>query len=294
MDERHQYREIDSNTIINGQPIGLFNFTNNDLKKQTKISLEDIGVLAYGNFIFYEPERMKWFKEFEESAETRPDDLVWKLLRVRKHLFEPRDRKPIEEPKNHFIKPEMEKQDGIFEVQVSAKCGINPHTVGFIVSVKEPKTKVWYKLCEDRVEKYVLITKSQSFNFTYPGSGIFRGYFIARDKNHFWRKIGFEITVDENSAKPGDIITNFYQGKAVGIKDLDVCFSIASGRALDRVDWIFDDENPPPDPKKKSIKQSAHNSYKHKKTPYTGKVIAWDYEGNRQDREFQVIIGNPS
>lgn len=297
-------KDVNPRIKINGEVIGLFNYTYNDIKKSKKISLEDVGVLAYGCFIHYEPVRMKWFKQFKKLAKENPNKLVWKLLQTRHRLFgrkEPRYKKPIKEPKDYaFLRPGMDSSN-VFGLRISIERGINPLTVGFIVSPKPPISKcvIVSKLCEDRGEKIVHSTGSpRPFNHLYPGAGIYHGYFIVLNKKtKFWQKRDFEITVDQNPAIPGDIITNFYQTKAAGqtargAAGLDVAVSISSGRTLDNIKWEFGDKKTPtPKPKKKSIKQTAHHIYKYyREKPYKGKVTAWDHEGKGQTRDFYVIM----
>lgn len=308
---RKRCKDVNPHIKINGEVIGLFNYTYNDIKKSKKVSLEDVGVLAYGCFIYYEPVRMKWFKQFKKLAKENPDTLVWRLLQIRHRRFgrkEPRYKKSVEEPRDHaFLRSGMDRSN-VFGLRISIKKtgteklrGINPLRVGFIVSPKSPISKciIVLKLCEDRGEKIVLTTGSpRPFDHLYPGAGIYHGYFIVLNKKtKFWQKRDFEITVDENPAIPGDIITNFYQTKSAGqtargAAGLDVAVSISSGRALYNIKWEFDDKKTPtPKPKKKSIKQTAHHSYKdYREKPYRGKVTAWDHEGKCQTRDFYVIM----
>ena len=296
-------RDVDPTIKINEDPIGLFNFTYNDLKKQSKVSLEDVGVLAYGNFIFYEPTRITWFKQFTELADKNPDEKVWKLLRVRGKIFgwkESRYKTPLEESKEHvFEKPDMKRND-LFELLKSTETyRINPFTGGFIVSVKNREPiHIWYKLCEDQSEKHVVANGPTPFSHTYPGPGKFHGYFVVRNKKKFWKRIEFEVDVEENTTEPGDIITNFYQTKAAGqtaasASGLDVSFSIASGMGIDRTKWVFGDEKKgaQPEPKKKSLDLSVSHIYKHyRKEPWRGTVTAWDHQGNHKSRKFFVIM----
>lgn len=281
--------------------VGLFDYTYNDIINSKKITLEDVGVLAYGCFIHYEPIRIKWFKQFTDLAKTRPDTPIWRLLQIRHKKFgvkEPKFKEPIEKPIEHAYLREGMDRSNVFILRKSTDKGTSPLTVGFIVSPKPAgKCVVVYKLCEDEPEKNMLITGSHAFNHLYPGSGTYHGYFIVKNEKDFWQREDFEITVNPNPSKDGDIITNFYQTKAAGITEsgasgLDVAISISSGITVGNIEWDFG-ETKPKEPKKKSIDQTAKHVYKNaRKDPYEGKVTVTNHEGNKlQQQRFYVIMG---
>lgn len=285
--------------------VGLFDFSYSDIKNSQKISLRDVGILAYGCFIDYEPERKKLFDELEKWAVDNPTKSFWVKLNKKRRLMYYKDRYPdrVELRIKSGILPKDKIHFNLFTLRTSVDCilnptsktkindipsaGINPLTVGFIVTPIFPiaKYRIWYKLSQDRREIHTgtIASNTRSWDYLYPGAGIYEGYFIVQiTTSKLWQRINFVIKIEGNPAKPEDIITNFYQTKASGG---DTAFSIATGRSITKIKWDFGDGN-----KRLNRSQTEHNVYSiPREKPYHGTVTAWsgsDYDS----RDFYVIV----
>ena len=70
------------------QFVGQFNFSDLDReahneqhrKESEQIFLEDIGLLAFGRFVFYEPERKEWFRMLKEHISKNRDTVMKDLI----------------------------------------------------------------------------------------------------------------------------------------------------------------------------------------------------------------------
>ena len=127
MKKRKPCKRVNPHMKIKENFVGLFDFTYNDIKNSKKISLEDIGVLAYGCFIHYEPETMKWFKQLKERAIANPDKKFWEILNIRRRLIRHKDTykdRVAERIKNNIL-PKKNIRSDLFVLRTSVKCSFN-------------------------------------------------------------------------------------------------------------------------------------------------------------------------
>lgn len=201
----------------------------------------------------------------------------------------------------HFQKKPENRQRDLFTLKQSTCKGISPLTVGFIVKVKDPYSKVFFQPDLGKsVKSPHQLGHLRIFNHTYKvdkdewdrnGFKIMWGRFtvLHKDKEH-WHYINFKVRIRKNDAKPGELITNFYRTKAAGMTaggrgGLDVAFCVSTGRSIKKVKWIFEKGKGQQD-----RELATHYIYKKGKRERKGSVTVWDYEREHKTREFSVIM----
>ncbi len=97
---RWHHEKINPHIQMDGKFVGQFEYSFNDIK-DSDITLDDVGVLAFGNFIFYEPQREKWFSVLIEKTAENPDQSMKEIINEIQKMF---GRGSIREPKKSFSK----------------------------------------------------------------------------------------------------------------------------------------------------------------------------------------------
>ena len=182
-----------------------------------------------------------------------------------------------------------EPKHDLFELRQSVVCGIEPLQVGFIITLKYPRSFVWFD-SGNRFNKSFKTAETAIFNQEY-GFGGYTGYVRVIDNEKNWQEELFKVCVDR--PPKGGLITSFSQTKAAGhvaIREdgrpvegtgLDVSLAITrSGSGT--VYWNFDD-----DTKEPNGKDTTSHRYEKEGT-FNGSVTV---TGNGKDsRNFPVII----
>lgn len=97
-ERRWSHEGVNPHNRIKGKFIGQFAYTFEDLKNNG-MTLDAVGILAFGNFIFYEPKREKWFSMLKEKTEEDTERSIKEIIdEIRIEV----DRAPAMEPKQSF------------------------------------------------------------------------------------------------------------------------------------------------------------------------------------------------
>jgi len=180
-------------------------------------------------------------------------------------------------------------QKNLFELEKTPDSGASPLTVGFIVTVKDPRSHLWFNSGNGHKESFTL-AETAIFNETYYFGG-YTGYVrVINKKKTKWHAVNFRICVDETPK--GELITNFDQTKAaghvaVGVEGsgLDVSCKI-SWSIPGEIDWNFGDKE------KDSVRSGGlEQSHIYKKPgTFEGKVTVSKPRKKDEFRKFPVIM----
>lgn len=97
-ERRWSHEGINPHDTIKGKFVGQFAYSFEDLKNN-ELTLEEVGILAFGNFIFYEPERKEWFSMLEKKTGENPKRSIKEIIdEIRMEV----GREPAREPKQSF------------------------------------------------------------------------------------------------------------------------------------------------------------------------------------------------
>ncbi|MBI2005411.1 MAG: hypothetical protein HYS80_01465 [Candidatus Aenigmarchaeota archaeon] len=192
-----------------------------------------------------------------------------------------------------------------FTLIQSAMLGDVPLTVGFIVCVKDPRSKVELKPREN--EDIVLNGRGGSariFNHTYYDARDVIGKVTVNSGTGLESR-SFKIYLRKNQNKEERLISNFLMTKAAGhttegASGLDVAFCIACSSYIYGTKWEFGDESEcgqKPEISLGTAGIATHHIYKiPKKDGWKGQVFVYDSkEGLQKDNpadseEFNVIM----
>jgi len=205
--------------------------------------------------------------------------LVKRIARIRRHKCQTFANRESEKPLNGFL-----------SFNQSIKKGKSPLTVGFIISVTDPLSKIWMNFGDGKKE--VPNTKGllRIFNHTYYKNKEFKGCVTIRDSNSDWKIHTFSIISEKDYTQRGGLITKFYQTKGAGTAHgtgTDVAFMISTGRTLKKTIWNFDIKKPPH--RQTKLEMSTNHQYR-RTGKYKGSITVEDYEDKREIHIFDVIV----
>jgi hypothetical protein len=191
----------------------------------------------------------------------------------------------------------------LYSLTQSTVSGINPLTAGFIVCVKDKRSKVELRPREDELPLPDTAGHVRIFNHTYKSARDVVGQVTVWDSKMKKESHLFKIIIEENNTRR--LISNFFMTKAggqttEGASGLDVAFCIACSKYIYGTKWEFGD----PDDKKPQFSLgtseiSTHHIYKtQSKEGWKGNVSVYDSKkGMEEDkaadsREFNVIMAD--
>ena len=191
----------------------------------------------------------------------------------------------------YVTKRRAQRSKDLFELQMTPDSGASPLTVGFIVTVKDPRSHLWFNSGNSNHKQSFTLAETAIFNETY-GFGGYTGYVRAINKKKTkWHEVNFRICVDETPK--GELITNFEQTKAaghvaVGVEGsgLDVSCKI-SWSIPGKIDWNFGDKERDSVIRNGGLEES--HIYKKGGT-FEGKVTVSKPGKKDEFRKFPVIM----
>ena len=180
-----------------------------------------------------------------------------------------------------------EKSD-LFEFEQSVICGEGNLTVGFIVTLKNSRSQIWFDSGHGLRQSFQL-AETAIFNQVYPFGG-YTGYVRVIDSDKNWQEKKFKVCVDEPQSRI--FLTNFTQTKAAGHvvpgmigSGLDVTFGVSTTGSGKQIKWNFDDGGAPEEGARKShIYKSA------RKEPFIGSVNYFQNGKSVEEITFKVIM----
>ena len=179
-----------------------------------------------------------------------------------------------------------EKSD-LFEFEQSVICGEGNLTVGFIVTLKDPRSQIWFDSGYGLRQSFN-VAETAIFNQVYPFGG-YTGYVRVIDSDKNWQEKKFKVCVDEPQSRI--FLTNFSQTKAAGHvapgatgSGLDVSFSVATTGAEKQIKWDFGDGGSDEGVEASHIYKSA------RKEPFIGSVNFFQNGLSVENISFNVIM----
>ncbi len=181
-----------------------------------------------------------------------------------------------------------EKSSDLFELEQSLESGFNPLPVGLILSIKDPRSQVWFK-SGNGLNDYFKGGKTAIYNPTY-NTGDYEGAVLAIDSKKNYKTQTFKVHVEPT--QKGRLIENFMQSKAAGHVAEDVvgsglqaAFSIASSVYVKRIVWKYGDGKI-----EDGSESEGHNTYKQG-GHFNGSVIAYgDGTMPEESRTWKIIM----
>lgn len=194
--------------------------------------------------------------------------------------------------------PELESKSNLFDFEPKGdRSGISPLSVGVIVTVKDPRSEVYFDPGSG-IASTAGGGHKRIFNHVY-GTGDYTACVtvrrVRRNEKKEWQTKKFQVHVDPRPFN--GIIKNFFQGKAAGqyatgATGLDVDFSIALDITPKAIEWFFEPGSPilrEEGPKAKTL-MSVDHIYKNIGT-WKGYVKVTDQDGKTDPpTEFEVVI----
>ena len=191
----------------------------------------------------------------------------------------------------------------LFTFTQSVMVGINPLSVGFIVCLKDVRSRVELRPREDELPLKDTVGHVRIFNHTYESARDVIGKITVVDSSKKSESHNFKIGIEEQNTRR--LISNFFMTKAAGhttegASGLDVAFCIACSRFIYGTKWEFGDpQDPEPKISPRTAEISTHHIYKTpRKAGWLGQVSVYDSkDGMQQDkpadsRKFNVIMAD--
>lgn len=176
----------------------------------------------------------------------------------------------------------------LFELEQSLDSGFNPLPVGLILSIKDPRSQVWFK-SGNGLNDYFVGGKTAIYNPTYH-TGDYEGAVLVIDSEKNYKTQTFKVHVEPT--QKGRLIENFMQSKAAGHvaedivgSGLQATFSISSSVYVKRIVWKYGDGKIEDD-----MEAEGHNTYKQG-GPFEGSVMAYsDGTIPKESRTWRIIM----
>lgn len=178
-----------------------------------------------------------------------------------------------------------ENRQDLFRLQQSTVCGESPLTVGYIVTLNDPRSQIWFSSGYGLVQSFKA-AETAIFNQVYPFGG-YTGYVRVIDSQKNWQEQLFKVCVDEPPRR--SLLTNFSQTKAAGhvavgaSQGLDVSFTVATSGPVEQIIWNFGDGG------KGSGAETSYTYKSARAEPFEGTVSVFG-AAKEESRSFKVIM----
>lgn len=166
----------------------------------------------------------------------------------------------------------------------SQTMGTAPLTVGFSIDPADPRSTIVWNFGDGSPQVFNQLILSHLYS-----AGSFNGFVEVTNSFGESERVNFSVIAQADIPPPGqeDIISNFFQSKAVINAGDEVSFSIALGAVQQSIRWNFGDGT------SEILNQLAVDHRYNQAGTFGGFVEVFSVGGNSERRNFTVTVSQP-